>query len=280
VRSRAITARRTRQRALGEFLKARRGEVSPEQVGIKPSGRRRVAGLRREEVAELVGISVTWYTWLEQGRDIGTSPEVLDALSTVLGLDESNRRYLYQLAGELYSPRSAFGGMNPLIPWLDAFLPAPAYVMTWPQDLVAWNQAFARLFVDPDRLEARRRNMLWILLMTPSLQTRMADWENETLDAIARFRAARSLDLDNPRYREIVDDLLPSSDLFAAQWQRHDVHRFVSHVQILTLADGSRITMQVSQFRAPDLREQALVAYRPTDNESRRALEALLADGD
>jgi transcriptional regulator with XRE-family HTH domain len=274
-----MTVRRTRQRALGEFLKARRGEVSPEQVGLKRSGRRRVAGLRREEIAELVGISLTWYTWLEQGRDIGTSPEVLDALSTVLGLDESNRRYLYHLAGQPCSPRSAFGGTNPIVPWLDAFLPAPAYVMTWTQDLVAWNQSFVRLFGDPGRLDARRRNMLWVLLMTPSLRTRMVDWQTETLDAVARFRAAHSLDLENPRYQEIVDALVSSSDLFAAQWQRHEVHRFVSHVQMFIPADGNRIAMQVSQFRAPDMPEQVLVAYRPISEESRRALEVLLAGG-
>ncbi|WP_407665312.1 helix-turn-helix transcriptional regulator [Mycolicibacterium stellerae] len=250
--------------------------MSPEQFGLKFSGRRRVAGLRREEVAELVGISTTWYTWLEQGRDIGTTPEVLDALSKVLRLDDLNRRYLYQLAGEPRRSSSAVGGTNPILPWLDVFLPAPAYVMTWPQDLVAWNQAFVRLFADPSRLEPQRRNMLWILLTTPSLQTRIVDWQTEALDAVARFQAARSLDIDNPRYREIVDDLLPSSDVFAAQWERHDVHRFVSHVQTFTMDNHSRIAMQVSQFRAPDLPEQVLIAYRPIDEESRRALAALL----
>lgn len=251
--------------------------MAPEQVGLRRGGRRRVAGLRREEVAELVGISPTWYTWLEQGRDIGTSPDVLDALARVLGLDEANRRYLFQLAGEPRSSSSAFGGMNPVVPWLDVFLPAPAYVMTWPQDLVAWNEAFVLLFTDPERLEPRRRNMLWILLMTPLLRSRMVDWENEAIDAVARFQAARSLDIENPRYREVVDDLGAASDLFAAQWERHDVHRFVSHIQSFVMPDGGRIDLQISQFRASDLPEQALIGYRPIDVESRRALEALLA---
>jgi transcriptional regulator with XRE-family HTH domain len=250
--------------------------VSPEDVGLARYGRRRVPGLRREEVAEIVGISPTWYTWLEQGRDIRASPEILQALCGLLGLDDVNRRYLYHLADAPLPPGPVDGALEPLVPFLDVFLPAPAFVVTLCQDLVAWNKAFSRLFADPETLEPTHRNVVWIMLMTPSVRTTMVDWEARAIDVIARFRASRSLDLRNPRYAEIATDLTETSDLFRRSWERHDVRRFVTRVEAFVLEDGSHLEMQVSQLRAPDHPEQLLFAYRPIDPATRERLGTLL----
>lgn len=265
-----------RRRELGAFLKARRGLVAPEDVGLTGFGPRRVPGLRREEMAELLGISVTWYTWLEQGRDIRASAEVLQSLAAVLALDDVNRRFLYQLADAPLPPRPAPGDLHPLLPWLDVLLPAPAYVVTQSQDLVAWNASFVRLFTDPERLEPSRRNVLWILLMVPELRTRLVDWEVLAVDVIGRFRGAQSLDLKNPRYAEVASDLTGSSELFRRWWERYDVHRFVSRVEVFVLDDGRRLEMQVSQLRAPDRPDELLFAYRPLDAATREGLASLL----
>lgn len=265
-----------RRRAFGAFLKARRGMVAPEGVGLSRFGRRRVPGLRREEVAQIVGISETWYTWLEQGRDIRASPEVLEALCGLFGLDDFSRRYLYHLADAPLPPGGVASGLQPLVPFLDVFLPAPAFVVTLSQDLVAWNRAFVGLFTDPERLEPQQRNVVWITLMTPALRTSMVDWEARAVDVIARFRASQILDLKNPRYAEIVADLTESSDLFRRSWERHEVHRFVTRVERFLTEDGSQLDMQVSQLRAPDLPEQLLFAYRPIDRATHNRLTALL----
>ncbi len=249
--------------------------VAPEDVGLCRAGRRRVPGLRREEVAEIIGISATWYTWLEQGRDIHASPEVLRSLCGLLGLDDVNQRYLYYLAEAPLPPSQAEGALEPLVPFLDVFLPAPAFVVTLAQDLIAWNRAFAHLFADPEALDPQHRNVVWITLMTPSLRSSMEDWEARAVDVIARFRASQSLDLKNPRYAEIVAELSESSELFRRCWERHDVRRFVTRVEAFVLDDGSRAELQVSQLRAPDHPEQLLFAYRPNDPASRQHLEAL-----
>jgi transcriptional regulator with XRE-family HTH domain len=152
----------SRQKELGRFLSARRSELRPEDVGLESRGRRRVTGLRRHEVADLAGVSVTWYTWLEQGRDIHVSIQALDAVSRALRQDSDEWRYMRSLAG--IPVPEALAATQELRKDLREFLDDlsyPACATTGPSDLIGWNAAFSAVFGDPADLPPARRNTQW-----------------------------------------------------------------------------------------------------------------------
>lgn len=268
-----------RRQALGQFLVARRAALQPEQVGLPRHGRRRVKGLRRHEVADLAGVSVTWYTWLEQGRSIRTSASVLDAVARALKLDEDSRRHMRRLAGE---PMVALQGGSvtahpSLVALVDDLLPAPAYVMTPANDLAAWNRAYALLFGDPDVLPVEHRNGLWMMLFCENIRTGMVDWENEAEDMIAWFRAESGKFPGDTRIEEFVRDLMDTSAVFRRAWQLQRVARFVGHVQVFDHNDVGVVRMQQLELRPLDQPSLTLMVHRPADQESRTRLERLLA---
>ena len=173
------------RKELAEFLRARRESLQPEQVGL-PAGRgRRTPGLRREEVAMLAGVSITWYTWLEQGRRINASHDVLLAIGRALRLDDAGQDHLISLTepgtAVLEAPSEA---PNALVRLLDALMPAPAYVLGPHWELVAWNTAQARLYPRISELEAPRRNLLWVLFADDSTRDLIVDWDIHARQAL------------------------------------------------------------------------------------------------
>ena len=167
-----------RRADLAEFLRAKRSVIAPGDVGLAPGQRRRTAGLRREEVAQLAGVSVSWYTWLEQGRPINASKDVLDALARALRLDPVERDHLLALAA---SDRRAGTITQPTVPeslhrLLGALEPNPSYVLgpTW--DFLAWNDAYVRLFPVITTLSPAERNLVWIVFADPTARALIVDW--------------------------------------------------------------------------------------------------------
>src|SRR5919197_843125 len=155
-----------RRAELADFLKHRRALVTPDSVGLETNGRRRTPGLRREEVAQLTGVGLSWYTWLEQGRDIHPSPQVLDAIARVLVLDAAERAHLFHLARvELPLPEGDYprDASPELIAFVEAIDPHPAYAIGPRFDVLAWNNASTLLFHDWATLPVRQRNLLWWL---------------------------------------------------------------------------------------------------------------------
>src|SRR5919197_4311622 len=155
-----------RRAQLSDFLRTRRAKVAPEDVGLEANGRRRTPGLRREEVAQLAGVGLSWYTWLEQGRDIHPSPQVLDAIARVLVLDAAERAHLFHLARvELPLPEGDYprDASPELIAFVEAIDPHPAYAIGPRFDVLAWNNASTLLFHDWATLPVRQRNLLWWL---------------------------------------------------------------------------------------------------------------------
>jgi transcriptional regulator with XRE-family HTH domain len=222
------------RRALGAFLRSRRERADPAHTGLPPGGRRRTPGLRREEVSLLSGVSLTWYTWLEQGRDINVSPQILLALSRALQLDEVERAHLFRLAG-LPVPEPAERAL--LVPpavrlFLDTLLPNPAFVIDRCFDVLAWNRAQERI-LGPALLARPRRelNSVWMLFREPLLRSLMPEWEAEARWLAGLLRQQAAYELDNPRFTELVDELLATSPEFAALWQEHDVVEFRSSVR-------------------------------------------------
>jgi transcriptional regulator with XRE-family HTH domain len=223
-----------RRQELSDFLRTRRARVSPADVGLTANQRRRTPGLRREEVAHLARMSITWYTWLEQKRPIKVSTGMLENLARVLRLDPIERKQLFQLAlgqpvadstsqRETVSPR--FQRM------LDYNGGMPAFVMGRRWDVLAWNQAARAFFFDFEQVPADQRNMVWLLFTNPALRALLVGWPTRAQDALARFRADYGRHVGDSYFVELVERLKAVSPEFAEWWPRHD---------ILPMAEGSR----------------------------------------
>ncbi|MGC1213145.1 MAG: helix-turn-helix transcriptional regulator [Micromonospora sp.] len=212
--------------ALGEFLRARRELVRPEEVGISGGGMRRVPGLRREEVAMLARISPDYYLRLEQGRDRNPSPQVLRALARVLRLDDAATAYLMGLTAEGMSrrPRSPARHPTEVVPasirqLIDGWTTSPAYVQNKLSDVLAVNAIATAL--SPNY--APGANLLRAVFLDPTERALRRDWEELTEEAVASLRANAGFDMDDPRLLSLVGELSVRSDRFRRLWARHDV---------------------------------------------------------
>jgi transcriptional regulator with XRE-family HTH domain len=218
---------------LGAFLRARRDALTPADVGLPRGRARRTPGLRREEVALLAGVSVTWYTWLEQGRRINASTDVLEALARALRLDDAERRHLLALA-----ERSPVGMPEPVDTVPDALErliasmePAPAYVLGPCWEFLAWNTAQARLYPPIATLPLEQRNLLWVVFADPSTRTLIDDWDAQSRRILAEFRAGTAALRGTPQWQALVDDLTTRSSEFADRWQHVDVAGFQTRLR-------------------------------------------------
>lgn len=214
----------TRRKVLGDFLRTARARVQPESVGLPAGVRRRTPGLRREELAQLCNISVTWYTWIEQGRDVSVSPSVWTRLASVLSLGRAERQYLFELA-ECADPEHGGAHVSPLPSGLsdcvDA-ITAPAYILDRCWNVLARNSALAHLFGEwPD--DEPHPNLLRYIFKNPAARDLVIDWDERASRVVAEFRADAGAHADETDVRLLLDDLLSSSSVFAHWWTRHTV---------------------------------------------------------
>jgi len=213
-----------RRRELGDFIRAQRERVAPSSVGLIAARRRRTPGLRREEVAELSGLSTTWYTWIEQGRDVSVSPTALARLAQTLRLDRAQRHYLFELAGKR-DPDTGASDIEELPPALAAAvsaIEAPAYILDRGWNARSWNAAAERLFVG--WLDAAaERNLLRFIFLEPGSRSLICDWERRARRVTAEFRAHCGAHLDDPGLRRLIDELRRLSPDFAQMWEQHGV---------------------------------------------------------
>ena len=236
--------------ALAEFLRARRKALSPAQVGL-PAGRtRRTPGLRREEVAMLAGVSVTWYTWLEQGRRINASTDVLQAIGRALKLDGAGIEHLTALgqpahaapdAVPVYGPDDVPSALRRLI---DAFEPAPAYVLGPRWEFAAWNPAQARLYPRIETLPEEDRSLLWVLFADPSTRDLIVDWDLHARQSLAEFRASTTAVRDDPLMVGMIERLPPISADFDRWWAEHDVARFETRLRRFNHPQAGLLTFE------------------------------------
>jgi transcriptional regulator with XRE-family HTH domain len=213
-----------RRTELAGFLRNRRERISPEEVGLPPGGRRRTPGLRREEVAQLAGVGVTWYTWLEQGRDIKASDQVLDAIAGTLRLDPHERAHMFTLAG---SPQPVQESeCNALTPQMHTILrqlePLPAAVVNSRMDILGYNRAYAWLF-DLDDIPFEDRNAMVLAFTHPRWRERLTDRVENLPRIVAQFRASMAEHVDDKRWKCLVRKLRAESAEFDSLWDRHDV---------------------------------------------------------
>jgi transcriptional regulator with XRE-family HTH domain len=214
------------RREFGAFLSSRRARLQPAEFGL-PAGPRRTPGLRREEVAVLAGVSVSWYTWLEQGRDIQPSSDALKRIAKVLKLDRVESAHLFALSS-LEAPSAVTGGgISPGLEMLvRAIDPIPAYVRNTRLDILAWNDAVADMLVDYGSLQPHERNTLRLLFLYIPYRTQILDWEQMARGMISAFRAARAQAPDKAPFDSLVEELSQASPEFRDWWQDTEVKGF------------------------------------------------------
>jgi transcriptional regulator with XRE-family HTH domain len=214
-----------RRAELGAFLKARRAGVRPEDVGLPPGPRRRTAGLRREEVALLAGVGVTWYTWLEQGRSINVSVAVLDAVASTLRMDGPERWHLYRLAEATPQrlPSSITVVPEPILDILRSLDPLPASLINGRFDMLASNEAHEHLFWNWHSLPCVHKNTLWCCVTEPKAREYFLNYEDEIPFTVARLHAEYANHVGDPDWEEDIRRLHDLCPEFAELWSRREV---------------------------------------------------------
>lgn len=259
-------ANHAHRQELAAFLRARRNRISPEEVGITPGGRRRTPGLRREEVAQLAGVSVTWYTWLEQGRDITASKQVLAGLGKALRLDDAERQHLFALAGEsLAIVRPAQPPSPQLRRMIDALSPNPALLLgpTW--DLLAWNDAVTAMIGDPAARRKRDRNVIRMAFTETAFRRLVVDWRSHAASLLANWRADTGKYLGDPRFARFTAELRESSAEFRELWDEHAVGTTGTSTSEVMHPKMGRLAMDCALMVASESTDVRLMTCLPAD---------------
>ena len=273
-----------RRAELAAFLRSRRERITPEQAGLPPGSRRRTPGLRREEVAQLSGVGVTWYTWLEQGRRINASPQVLGAVARTLLLDQAEREHLFQLA-DLPDAAAAAGGATSgreqVLPEvqeiLDALAPMPASVVNERFDLLAWNAPYEALWPGVTGAAPGERNILWQCFTYPDCCHPSVNRHEQLAMLVAQLRSAYGRHLGEPAWAGFVRRLSAVSATFARLWDEHDVASPATYLKIFRHPAYSKLTLTTTSLAVQAVPGTRMVVYRPADEATRVAIAGLLA---
>jgi transcriptional regulator with XRE-family HTH domain len=271
-----------KRREFGAFLRSRRTRLTPSDVGLNGGFRRRTPGLRREEVAQLAGVGTTWYTWLEQGRDVRASREVLGALADVLRLDRAERQYLLRLAGHLaaepgLTPRPEVA--QPLQRMLHALTDQPAYILGRRWDVLCWNRAAEVVFGDYSRLVGDERNCIHMIFGDPGHRHLLVDWHHLAPVALGMFRAENAGHAGDPDYERLVDTLMARSPEFRHLWEKHEVSSYTPVNKRIRHPAAGRMVFEYNSFTADDQSGAKLVVYTAlADEQTDSKMRDLLHD--
>jgi transcriptional regulator with XRE-family HTH domain len=259
---------------LAAFLRTRRARLTPEAVGLPPGFRRRTPGLRREELAQLAGVGVTWYTWLEQGRPINASVQVLDAIARALRLDQAERKHLYHLADVPTVPEQIdCGALDPNVQQvLDAFLEVPAVVYSARLDLLAWNRSYALLFPALAAAQPPYRNVLWHLFTGRPCCGNFKNGAEEMPRMVATMRSSFGQHVGEPAWETFVRELSQQSPDFTRMWASHDVAAPGPQIKIYEHRLTGELRMVTTSFAVSTTPEARMVVYTPQDAETRDRL--------
>ncbi|MFF0622919.1 helix-turn-helix domain-containing protein [Streptomyces sp. NPDC004296] len=274
---------------ISAFLKARRAALDPVEVGLPDGyGRRRVRGLRREEVAQLAGISVDYYVRIEQGRAPAVSDSVLDAIARALRLSDGEVTYLRNVAVPRRRPADGAAGCVPgpaqtVRPEIRQLLDAmdrtvAAVVLGRGLDILAWNESGGRLSCDLAELAPDRRNAALLVFLEPSARERYPDWDSKAEEVVGNLRADSGRHPDDPRIYEVVGELLDRSVEFRRMWAAQGVHECLRGTKRIRHPEAGELTVTFESFRLGADPDQVLVTYTaPPGSESEARLRGLAA---
>ncbi|MFF9086860.1 helix-turn-helix transcriptional regulator [Streptomyces sp. NPDC014991] len=255
-----------RRAELSEFLRSRRARLKPEDVGLPDFGRhRRVPGLRREELAQLAGVSVAYYTRLEQGNGKNVSAEVLGSIARALRLTDAEHAHLTHLAKpkqhkKKFSARSQQVRMS-LRQLLDTMDGVPSYVVGRRTEILAWNRMAAAVFGDWSELPPAERNWARLVFLRPQYRELFVDWEQKAIDIVCALRMDAGCHPDDPRLSALVGELSVKSEEFRRLWATHDVKEKSHGVKLLHHPLMGDLALQFESFRLPDDSEQSMLIY-------------------
>lgn len=255
-----------RSKEFGDFLKSRRAKILPSQVGLPEGTHRRTPGLRREEVASLSGIGLTWYTWLEQGRPIQVSVQVLNSLARTLMLDKQETMHLYTLAGQ--APPISFPGygaaVDPMLQHvLDSLEYSPATIMDVRWNVVAWNKAASKLSLDYGNIDIYKRNMLRIMFTNEEIKKTFTDWATAAQGMVASFRAVYSKLVDDPWVEQLVNELKNESNEFRLWWALHNVKAENSRLKTIIHPSLGHLNFEETSFMVADHTSLRMSVFTP-----------------
>jgi transcriptional regulator with XRE-family HTH domain len=269
-----------RHHELAEFLRSRRARLAPEQVGLPRGARRRTPGLRREEVAMLAGVSPEWYTWLEQGRDIHVSGQVLESLARVLRLDANEREHLFLLALRQPPPVEAFTPptISPLLRhFLDQLGTSPTCVLDARLNILGQNTVHRVLFGDYSLLPERERNLLW-RIFTPAAQQANEHWEQIARRTMAHFRAEYGRFINDPWWTNQIAELSSASPEFREMWEHHDIQSAREGEKTLDHPLVGELTFDILWLQTIDSGDLRLLVHMPRmGTNTAEKIERLLA---
>ncbi|RSN16373.1 transcriptional regulator [Streptomyces sp. WAC 01325] len=253
---------------LSEFLRTRRARLKPEDVGLPDYGRhRRVPGLRREELAQLAGVSVAYYTRLEQGNGRNVSAEVLDAIARALRLSDAEHAHLTHLAKPKRHKKKPVSRTEQVRPamrqLLDMIDGVPAYITGRRSDIVAWNGMAAAVFGDWSELPAQERNWARLVFLRPEYRELFVEWDQKAYDIVAFLRMDAGCHPDDPRLSALVGELSVKSEEFRRLWAIHDVKEKSYGVKRLRHPLVGELALNFESFRLTDGTEQTLITYHP-----------------
>ena len=256
-----------RRRELGHFLRDRRTGLIRAEHGLPPIGRSRTTGLRREEIAAFAAVSVTWYTWLEQGRDINASRQVLDSIARVLRLSPAERSYVLALGGHAPLPGSGASTIEAMPAHLQALLDAwdfPAFAVAPNWAIAGWNSPYQALYSRISAVDPADRNLLWLVFTDPQLRQMLPDWDITSRNFVAEFRAEAGPRLGSSAHAALVGRLQGASAEFASIWAEHVVLNFSSRQRVFIHPDVGELAFDQHRLVPSDVPDLHFVLYVPT----------------
>ncbi|WP_055637008.1 helix-turn-helix domain-containing protein [Streptomyces griseoruber] len=267
---------------LSEFLRTRRARLKPEDVGLPDFGRhRRVPGLRREELAQLAGVSVAYYTRLEQGNGRNVSAEVLDSIARALRLSDAEHAHLTHLAKPKQHKKKPAGRApqvrGPLRTLLDTMDGVPAILVGRRSDILVWNRMAAAVFGDWAELPAREQNWARLVFLRPEYRDLFLDWERKASDIVSQLRMDAGSHPDDPRLSALVGELSVKSEEFRRLWATHDVKEKCHGIQRLHHPLVGELDLRLESFHQADAHQQMLVTYHAEPNSPSAEALRLLA---
>ena len=267
-----------RRQELAQFLRTRRERLSPKVAGLPLGSRRRTPGLRREELSQLAGIGVTWYTRLEQGQDIVVSPQVLESLARVFDLNAAERHHLFVLARDQV-PADSYPLTSTISSQLQGVLDAmgknPAYVINPRWDIVGWNQSMYHIFTGFNPPPAYEQNIPRSMFTDPSQRTMYKSWEEEARRILALFRASSERYVREPWFKELVVELQQTSPEFREWWPQHDIQSTYTGLKQLNHSLVGQLALQTSTLQVVDAPDLRMVVFISADIETERKLVQL-----
>jgi transcriptional regulator with XRE-family HTH domain len=269
-----------RRAELADFLRKRRAVLKPQDVGLPTGGRRRTPGLRREEVAHLAGVGATWYTWLEQAREVRASLAVLEAISRALRLTPAERTHLVLLGrSEEPPPCKSDERVSPTVRRLIENLgPNPAFVIGRRWDYLAWNSAARALLGDFGAVPKAARNHVWMHFMDPARREIFPDWEESSRLLVAKFRADSARHIGDPTFVQLIETLRKSSPEFCRAWKKHEVARSGAGRKTVRHPLVGTMRFEHAVFNPQEEPDQRMILYSPmAEDDTPAKLARLLA---